>query len=76
MGYLIFNTEKEAIALLNDIDKEMGLPDGNGTDTWAVVEKAYYYNQDIWYFPCPLHITMPKEQKMVLNIDEFLEPEK
>ena len=67
--YLIFTSEKEANVDLQLINETLGCPDGKGTESWDVVQKAY--NKDIWFFTCPNDMS---GKTIVTDISELQAP--
>jgi len=49
--FLTFDNHQNALDAADALDTLYGLPDGLGTDQWAIPAQAW--NLNIWYFPGP-----------------------
>lgn len=71
--WLIFYSLEKAEAVLRSIDVEMGFPDGSGTESWALIQKAH--GADVWFYKKPKieYLILPADGE-VNNIDVYLPP--
>lgn len=49
--WFIFNEREKAQNALDQINANMGFPDGKGTETWAEIQQAH--EKDLWFFVAP-----------------------